>query len=155
MIKTIIFNLNGLLIDNNKHLKPGALDLLTFLSMHHFKIVLASSDTREDACSILHSNQIDPFFDTIVFLDEVKRNKPHPDIYIRACQKVNELPVNCLVLEDTDLGVRAGYAARCPVICIPHNQASITPCQSMTIGILDSLTEVLSFLRHLYHFSLA
>ena len=38
----------------------------------------------------------------MVFGPEVKRGKPFPDIFLKACEKAGEKADNCLVLEDSE-----------------------------------------------------
>lgn len=60
----------------------------------------------------------DTFFDAIVSGDDIKNNKPHPDIYILAGKKVNENLENCLVIEDSTNGVLSGLRAKAKVLGI-------------------------------------
>jgi HAD superfamily hydrolase (TIGR01509 family) len=49
-------------------------------------------------------------------VDMVLRGKPHPDIFIFAAEKLGLLPIDCIVIEDSVSGVRAGVAAGMLVI---------------------------------------
>ncbi len=51
------------------------------------------------------------FPDTIFSATLVPRGKPHPDIFLYAADKIGVAPNNCLVIEDSLSGVRAGVAA--------------------------------------------
>jgi beta-phosphoglucomutase-like phosphatase (HAD superfamily) len=48
--------------------------------------------------------------------DMVERGKPHPDIFVFAAQKLKIHPSNCIVIEDSSSGVRAGVAAGMMVV---------------------------------------
>ena len=57
----------------------------------------------------------------LVFLNmlsayEVAKGKPEPDIFLKAAGKMGYEPANCIVIEDTIFGVRAGVAARMKVL---------------------------------------
>jgi HAD superfamily hydrolase (TIGR01509 family) len=53
-----------------------------------------------------------PFFDGRVFSGhEMPRSKPAPDVYLAAARHLNVPGVQCLVIEDTTVGVTAGVAA--------------------------------------------
>ena len=52
------------------------------------------------------------FFEGRVFSGhEMPRSKPAPDVYLAAAHHLNAAPRQCLVIEDTTVGVTAGVAA--------------------------------------------
>ena len=52
------------------------------------------------------------FFEGCVFSGhEMPRSKPAPDVYLAAAHHLNAPPTQCLVIEDSTVGVRAGVAA--------------------------------------------
>ena len=51
--------------------------------------------------------------------DEVARGKPAPDIFIAAAARLGVAPANCLVLEDSNAGVRGALAAGARVVMVP------------------------------------
>ena len=50
--------------------------------------------------------------------EDVKQPKPDPEIYLLAAQRLGVEPQDCLVLEDSPNGVRAGVAAGMNVIAV-------------------------------------
>jgi beta-phosphoglucomutase-like phosphatase (HAD superfamily) len=46
----------------------------------------------------------------------VARGKPFPDIFLFAAERINVPPSDCIVIEDSASGVRAGVAAGMTVI---------------------------------------
>lgn len=123
-------------------LKPGAKELLHFLKNRKVKILLASSSLRERALSILDQHGITSFFDAMVFGPEIERGKPFPDIFIKAQEKSGESTVDCLVLEDSEAGIRAACGAGIDVICIPDMKKPDEPFLSAAAAILPSLLDV-------------
>lgn len=128
-------------------LKQGARELLSYLQDRNYKIILASSSTRERAMEILTQNQAENAFDQMVFGTEVKRGKPHPDIFIKACEYAKEPPENCLVLEDSEAGIQAASAAGIDVICIPDMKMPAETFRKMTAAELSSLKDVIVWLE--------
>ncbi|MCI8518191.1 MAG: HAD family phosphatase [Hungatella sp.] len=128
-------------------LKPGAESLLQYLKDKSYKIILATSSTRDRALGVLDQNGIRAYFDEMVFGTEVKRGKPNPDIFLKACEKAGEIPENCLVLEDSEAGVQAGHAAGMDVICVPDMKMPGEEFQKMAAEILDSLEQVIPWLE--------
>ncbi|WP_158925745.1 HAD family phosphatase [Acidisphaera sp. S103] len=58
----------------------------------------------------------DTFGDNVFSADMVTRGKPHPDIFLLAAERIGVAPADCLVVEDSVSGVRAGVAAGMTVI---------------------------------------
>lgn len=128
-------------------LKDGALELLQYLKNNHYQIVLATSSIPKRALGVLKQNQIDTYFDQMVFGTEIKQGKPYPDIFLKACKKVAVKPEDALVLEDSEAGIEAASRANIPVICIPDMKMPESRFQAMTTKILDSLTQVIDYLE--------
>jgi beta-phosphoglucomutase family hydrolase len=59
---------------------------------------------------------LEGMFDAIVGADQVKHGKPSPDIFLRAADRLNLKPEECLVYEDAALGIQAARAAGMEVI---------------------------------------
>ncbi len=123
-------------------LKPGARELLNFLKHCKIKILLASSSTRERALFALAQNGIEDYFDAMVFGPEIERGKPAPDIFIKAREKSGEASADCLVLEDSEAGLRAAYAAGIDVICVPDMKRPDGAFLSVAAAVLPSLLDV-------------
>ena len=61
-------------------------------------------------------------FDNHIYTrDDVKRGKPHPDIYLYAAEKLGVNPVRCFVLEDSPVGIKAAKDAGMFVIGLNLN----------------------------------
>lgn len=114
-----VYELEARILAKGVNLKKGAKNLLAFLQREGIPIALATSSVESRARMILDSNGILSLFDHLVFAKDVKRSKPYPDIFLKACSDLNVLPENCLVLEDSEAGIEVAYRAGIPVICIP------------------------------------
>ena len=123
-------------------LRPGALELLNYLKHRQIKILLASSSTRERALFALSQNHIETYFDAMVFGPEIAHGKPAPDIFIKTQAKSGEAGADCLILEDSEAGIRAAYAAGIDVICIPDMKRPDDVFLSATAAVLPSLLDV-------------
>eukprot|EP00522_Entomoneis_paludosa_P016013 CAMPEP_0172460184 /NCGR_PEP_ID=MMETSP1065-20121228/35837_1 /TAXON_ID=265537 /ORGANISM="Amphiprora paludosa, Strain CCMP125" /LENGTH=204 /DNA_ID=CAMNT_0013215137 /DNA_START=99 /DNA_END=713 /DNA_ORIENTATION=+ len=98
----------------------GPIDVVVQIaSQHHGKIpmAVASSGWRDHVLTGLERVGILKWFDAVVTADEdeVKRGKPHPDIFQVAAQRLKIDPQACIGFEDADLGLQAvesaGYLA--------------------------------------------
>ncbi len=128
-------------------LKKGAKELLDFLKNKDYGIYLASSSGKERAHTILAGNGIGGYFDGGVFGDEIEHSKPAPDVFLKAKEKAGARAEECLVLEDSDAGIHAAYAAGIPVICIPDLKQPSEESRKMARLVLPSLLDVKEMLE--------
>ncbi|MCI6191280.1 MAG: HAD family phosphatase [Clostridium sp.] len=99
-------------IENNKvPLKQGALELLEFLKKKGYKTALATSAKKDRVKSQVTHAKINNLFDAIVCADDIVNSKPDPEIFLKAAEKVNIKPENCVVIEDSEAGIRAAFNA--------------------------------------------
>lgn len=91
--------------------KEGLDVLLHYLTENHIPMVVATSTYREIATHILHKAEVLPSFKGIVCGDEVVNSKPDPEIFLKACQMLDLSPEECIVLEDSENGLRAAHDA--------------------------------------------
>jgi HAD superfamily hydrolase (TIGR01509 family) len=78
---------------------------------------IASSSSRERLALSLNVLGLTGQFAGGVFsADEVSRGKPHPDLFLMAATRMDADPSHCLVIEDSESGVRAGLAAGMTVV---------------------------------------
>ncbi|MBA2588774.1 MAG: HAD-IA family hydrolase [Alphaproteobacteria bacterium] len=94
---------------------PGA---RAFLDAHAAMTrCIASSSSRERLALSLEVLGLTGHFAGGVFsADEVSRGKPHPDLFLMAADRLGADPAHCLVIEDSESGVRAGLAAGMTVV---------------------------------------
>lgn len=133
--------------ENGVDLKQGARKLLEYLKSNQYKVILATSSTRDRALGVLDQNGVGQYFDGMVFGPEVERGKPYPDIFLKACEKAGEVLEHCLVLEDSEAGIQAAHSAGIDVICIPDMKLPEMKFRNMAAEILDSLEEVIPWLE--------
>ena len=129
-------------------LKPGAKEILVYLKNNGYKTIVASSSTRERAEKILKDNDILKYFDDLIFGYEVPKGKPHPDIFIKACEKLDVKENEAIVLEDSEAGIDAAFSAEIPVICIPDMKVPDQKHLKKTHLVLNSLFDVIDYLEH-------
>ena len=128
-------------------LKPGATELLQYLKENDYKIALGTSSIKERAETILKNNNVFEYFDAVSYGVEVKNSKPAPDIFLNASNKLNIEPKYCLVLEDSEAGIQAGYNANMPTVCIPDLKTPSQQIIEMTVACLPSLIDVINYLE--------
>jgi HAD superfamily hydrolase (TIGR01509 family) len=96
------------------HLVNGAVD---FIRRHaDLPLAVASNAEAANVEFILDAAGIRHCFRTVVNGHDVPRPKPSPDIYRRAAELLNASAADCIVFEDSEVGVAAGRAAGMRVV---------------------------------------
>ncbi len=127
----------------SKKLEPitGIPGLLEEIKNAGVKIGLASSSDRSFIEMILNSLGIIGFFEVIVSGDEIKKSKPEPDIFLKAAEELKVNPNDCLVIEDSQHGVKAAGLAGMQCIGF-QNPNSGTHDLSLADVVVTSITEI-------------
>jgi HAD superfamily hydrolase (TIGR01509 family) len=123
-------------------LKSGVREILQHLETRATPLALATSSSRRYVERQLHANNLAPFFKAVATRDEVKRGKPHPDLFLKAAADLGAAPDRCLVLEDSHNGVRAAHAAGCVPIMVPDLLLATDEMREMCFLIAADLHEV-------------
>jgi HAD superfamily hydrolase (TIGR01509 family) len=77
---------------------------------------VATSASRDDVERLLGALDLRRHFRVTVTAEDVRRGKPHPEVYLAAAAGLGLDPAECLVFEDAVVGVQAGRAAGMRVI---------------------------------------
>lgn len=121
-------------------LKPGAKELLEFLKQHKISTAVCSSSSLELIETALRECGIGSYFDYIVSGEQFTLSKPNPEIYLHAAEVLQVRPEDCLVIEDSTMGIRAGCSAGMKVIALDDPKFSLD--QSEAHRQVRSLKEV-------------
>jgi beta-phosphoglucomutase-like phosphatase (HAD superfamily) len=70
-----------------------------------------SGSTRESVIASLESLNLFDRFDTLVCAEDYQHSKPDPEGFLLAAGRLGVAPENCLVFEDTAMGIEAATAA--------------------------------------------
>jgi beta-phosphoglucomutase family hydrolase len=96
-------------------------EVLEHIEAQHGRIPFAvvSGSARDSVtASLVRLNLLDRF-DTLVCAGEYKKSKPDPEAFLLAATKLGVAPKNCLVFEDTDMGIQAATAAGMASVKVP------------------------------------
>jgi HAD superfamily hydrolase (TIGR01509 family) len=99
-------------------LMPGLLPLLEALAREGIPALVASSSSREIIEKVLRVNEIRHFFTDITGGDDVLHSKPAPDIFLETAGKAGMSADRCLVIEDSENGIKAARSAGMKVIAL-------------------------------------
>ena len=134
--------------DRDIGLFPAAAAVLHELREMNLPLAVGTSSVSTSARPFLDRHRLTPFFDSIVTGDEVERGKPHPDIYLRAAEKLGVAPEACLVIEDALSGIAAGKAANMIVAAIPDTRfVDAGEYEAAADYVLSSLSDIPPLIR--------
>ena len=115
----------GFIIENSldeRIIFQDAKQLLYQLSHLEFKQACASASPYNLLSKKLQKFKVNSYFDFIIGGDQVNRNKPYPDIYNKAIEKLGT-SYN-LVIEDSPTGILSGKASGSYVLAIDRGMFS-------------------------------
>ncbi|MBL7170229.1 MAG: HAD family phosphatase [Candidatus Aenigmarchaeota archaeon] len=95
----------------------GAEELIQRMK-ENFKIALVSGSSREQVESLSEAVGLKKYFDVRITSSDVENNKPYPDSYLLAARKLEVKPEECVAIEDTHTGIKAGKTAEMKCIAV-------------------------------------
>jgi len=128
--------------------KRGLMELLDFIESRKVPKVVATSTPRKHAiprleqCGLLHR------FGSVSCGDEVANGKPAPDLFLKAAATIPMPPEKCVVLEDSEAGVRGAHAAGMTAIMVPDLKQPADDVRQLAHGVYESLVHVRDDLEH-------
>lgn len=98
-------------IDYTKIFRREIRSILAYLKENGYKLAVASSTQLPLVTRVLKENGIFDEFDMVVSGNMFQRSKPDPEIYLYTAEKLGVTPGECLVLEDSTVGIRSAHDA--------------------------------------------
>jgi beta-phosphoglucomutase len=105
-------------------------DVVPFIEQMYnsqYKLAIVTGANRSEAELVIKQARIGMFFETIVCGDEITQNKPDPQAYLLAIDKLNQihpdlnlLASECLAIENTFTGITAAKKAGIQVVAIAN-----------------------------------
>jgi len=133
---------------NRINVFPSAKTVLQELRQMNLHLAVATSSVSVSARSFLARHGLPTFFEVVVTGEEVEHGKPHPEIYLRAAEKLGIAAAACLVIEDALSGIAAAKAAKMRVAAIPDTRfVDPRDYEKEADYLLSSLKEVPSLIR--------
>ena len=117
---------------------PNALELITKSKEAGLKTALVTASGRELMTSAL-TRFPENSFDIAISRDDVANSKPHPEPYLMAAERLKVKIDECLVLEDSMTGVRAGLDSGAQVVAISH---IIPIANEKNLRVISNLSEI-------------
>lgn len=127
--------------------KPGLIELLDLLQCFGCSCAVATSTHHEVAMPLLRASGVDMRVQFIITADEVLKCKPAPDLFLAAVRRLQVSARECLVLEDSIVGMEAAFAAGIPAIMVPDLVEPAPSVATRAVCIARSLFDVSRFLQ--------
>ena len=126
---------------------PYVEELLKYLRENNYKIAVASSSDTADIKNNLEKTKLEKYIDEIASGAEVENGKPAPDVFLLAAKRLGVDPKDCLILEDSKAGIKAGKASGAMVFMVPDMFTVDKECEDTVDRILTNLGEVIEILE--------
>jgi len=105
----------------------GVRDFLQMLASDGIPMAICSGALQGEIELILLEAKLRSFFKVIVSAEQVKKAKPHPEGFLLALDKLNQIKPyhiqasDCVVIEDSHWGIQAAKAAGMPTVAVTNS----------------------------------
>ena len=121
---------------------PGAVATVRRIA-GRWPVAIASSAHRDVIGAALRSTGLTGLVPVVVSSDEVAHGKPAPDVYLETAVRLGVRPEQCVVVEDSINGIRAGLAAGMTVVLVPNAKLPPAPgAHELADVVLDRLSDL-------------
>lgn len=121
---------------------PCVVDVVRALHARGLRLAITTSAVAAEIDAILRRLQLRDEFETIVDGSEVERAKPDPEAYLVTARKLGVDPRDCIVFEDSRIGVLAAKGAGMTCIAVRSQQAHTPQDLSAADAIVATFCEV-------------
>lgn len=97
--------------DPTLHLVDGVEDIITYFYDKKITLILASSSAMVNINRVFKRFCLDQYFKAKISGADLKASKPHPEIFEKAAALSGFSKENCIVIEDSDNGIKAANDA--------------------------------------------
>jgi HAD superfamily hydrolase (TIGR01549 family) len=151
--KTIVFE--EVLKERDKLLKialkdgfpkaPFVEEMLSDLSKKYL-LALATMGEKHFIGEEIKRSNLQQYFKVSIFGEDVSNSKPDPEIFLKAAKLLGVKPDECIVIEDSARGIKAGKNAGMPVIArkADHNQSADLSLADYVVKDLREISKVIS-----------
>jgi beta-phosphoglucomutase len=118
-VKAMTYQIYKTIIKGKLAPLPGVREFIDKCRKKGFKLAVATSaDLVKMEANLNEIRLLPDLFDATVNGLEVENKKPHPDIYLKASERLGLRPEDCLVVEDALSGIKAAVAAGCRCLAV-------------------------------------
>ena len=99
-------------------MKLGAREFLEKMLLINKDLYIVTANTVEKSNRILSMLDLHKYFKGVISAKDVKRGKPYPDVYLKACELINKKPGEVIVFEDSPNGLLSSHNANCFTVMV-------------------------------------
>ncbi len=121
IIPYLLFNKKALQkgVTRETEIYPEVKKCLTHLKKH-YKLAIATNNKRAHLETLCSRYDINDFFQAKIAQEDLNYRKPNPQAFLLAAEALEVSPQNCLVIEDTPIGLAAGLNAEMKTCVVEH-----------------------------------
>lgn len=134
-------------VDYQAIFRPEVLGVMDWLREQGFKLAVASSTNIEQVTKILTMNDVAKRLELMVSGGMFKRSKPDPEIYFYTADKLGVKPDECLVIEDSTVGITAAHHAGMHVAALIDNRFHFD--RSLAEFEIESLNDIIALVKQI------
>ena len=134
--------------DPNLHLVAGVEEIIKYFYKKGIVLILASSSAMINIDRVFNRFNLNQYFTAKISGADLTASKPHPEIFEKAAILGSTSKENCIVIEDSDNGIKAANDAGIFVIGYKNPFSA-----DQTLKNADLIIEDFSELKKLLHFS--
>ena len=123
--------------DTTLHLVNGVEDIINYFYKKGMTLVLASSSAMVNIDRVFNRFNLDQYFTAKISGADLMNSKPHPEIFEKAAILGKTDKENCMVIEDSDNGVKAANDAGIFVFGYKNPMAADQSLENADIIITD------------------
>jgi len=142
--------MDSYIAENGIDLKPNAEYILKWLKEKGYKTAIATATPTDRAERYLKQVGVYKYFDKIISAKTVKKGKPFPDIYLKACEELSVKPENALALEDSHNGIKSASSAGCVTVMVIDLDGPNEETLELTYAVAEDLKEIKEILEEQY-----
>lgn len=94
----------------------GLTDIILKIKKLNIKLAIATTAPKANRDFVLRELHLENYFDVILGEEDVKKGKPDPEIYLKTAGLLGVIPGECLVFEDSPVGIKSSKSAGMKVI---------------------------------------
>ncbi len=109
------------LVEDELKVYPGVIDLIHKLESDYM-LALTTSSTLAEAQTVIDLLELAGCFEVVVTAEDVKKGKPDPEPYLLTLYRLEKTAEDCVVIEDSENGIKSAKAAGLRCIAIPNTE---------------------------------